>query len=265
MRRFLVWCLAIGILSVLGGCKNDSSMGPGGSGNGTLVVRLTDAPAAYNAIVIVVDSVRVHIDSADSVSGWYTISTSTAMYDLLQFTGGRDTVIATGEIPTGYYSQLRLFINPSSYIVVDGVDLPLIVPSGAESGLKLNIQASIAAGTQYVVALDFDAGHSIVVTGAGRYMLKPVIKVIATPSSGSLSGIVSPAAASPTIWATTGSDTSSTMSDTSGFFKFKYLAPASYAVTFAPADTTFQDTTVNNVTVYAGQNTNLGTVTLHKK
>ena len=167
MRRFLVWWWAIGILLFLGGCKNDNSLGPGGSGTGTLVVRLTDAPAAYDAIVIVVDSVRVHIDSAESVGGWHTISTSPAMYDLLQFTGGKDTVIATGEIPAGYYSQLRLYINPSSFIVVDGVNLPLVVPSGAESGLKLNIQANIAAGTQYVVALDFDASHSIVVTGAG--------------------------------------------------------------------------------------------------
>jgi hypothetical protein len=268
MRNFLAGYLAIALLAVLGGCHTEetSTTGPGGgSGNGTLVVRLTDAPAGYDAVKIAVDSVRVHLDTGDSVSGWHTISRSPAMYDLLQFVGGRDTIIAEGEIPAGYYSQIRLYIGVGSNVVVDGATHPLEIPSGSQSGLKLNLQANIIGGVTYVLVLDFDASRSIVVTGNGRYMLKPVIKLLASAVSGSMTGVVAPAAAVPSIWAIAGTDTSSTIVDTAGFFKFKYLSPTTYSLTIIPADTTYRDTTLTNVIVVAAQNKDVGTITLHQK
>ena len=266
MRRVLAGHIAIALLSLLGSCQKEETLGPGdGSGKGTLAVRLTDAPAGYNSVNIAVDSVRVHVDSGDSISGWYTISRSPAMYDLLQFIGGRDTLIAEGEIPAGYYSQMRLYIGVGSNVVVDGVTHPLEIPSGSQSGLKLNIQATIIGGAKYVLALDFDASRSIVVTGNGRYLLKPVIKTVATAVSGSLTGVVAPAATNPTVWAIAGTDTSSTIADMTGLYRFKYLLPAAYSLTIVPADTTYRDTTLTNVIVVAAVNTDVGTITLHKK
>ncbi len=268
MKRVFVGSFVIPLLLLLVGCEKEDTgaIGPqGASGNGTLVVRLTDSPAAYDAVNIAVDSVRVHISSADTASGWYTISRTPAMYDLLQFMGGKDTIIAEGSIPAGYYSQLRLFIGEGSNVVVDGIPHPLVIPSGSQSGLKLNIQATISAGVAYVLMLDFDANRSIVVTGNGRYMLKPVIKTVALAISGSMSGFVSPAATHPTVWAIAGMDTSSTFADTAGFFRFKFLLPATYMVTIVPADTAYRDTTLTNVQVVAGLNTNVGTVVLHHK
>jgi hypothetical protein len=268
MKRSVFGFFAIALLSFIVGCQQDNSgtTGPGGgTGTGTLSVRLTDAPAAYDSVVIAVDSVRVHIDITDTTGGWYTVSRTPATYDLLQFTGGKDTLIAEGPVPAGYYSQLRLYIGEGSHVVVDGLPIPLFIPSGTQSGLKLNIQTTIVGGVKYVLLLDFDAAHSIVVTGNGRYMLKPVIKVVTTAASGSLSGVVSPAATTPTVWAIAGTDTSGTMSDGTGYFKFAYLAPATYSVTIVPADTTYRDTTLTNVSVSAGYNTNLGTIALQKK
>ena len=266
MQKFLAGYLAIALLALVGGCQKEEALGPGdGSGNGILAVRLTDAPAAYDAVNIAVESVRVHVDSGDSVSGWYTISDSPSMYDLLQFTGGRDTLIAEGEIPAGHYSQIRLLIGNGSNVVVGGVTHPLEIPSGSQSGLKLNIQATIIGGVKYVLLLDFDASRSIVVTGNGRYLLKPVIKTVATAVSGSLTGVVSPAATNPTVWAVAGTDTSSTIADTTGFFIFKYLSPATYSLTIVPADTTYRDTTLANVVVLAAQTTDVGTITLQLK
>ncbi len=257
---------AVALLLLLMSCRNDNTVNPGGgSGNGAIIVRLTDFPAAYDSVVIAVDSVRVHVDQGDSVSGWYTISRSPAMYDLLRFVGGKDTVIAEGAIPAGYYSQLRLYIGTGSHVVVDGMAIPLVIPSGTESGLKINIQATITEGVEYVVVLDFNASQSIVVTGNGRYMLKPVIKALTTAISGSLSGIVAPAAANPTLWAITGTDTTETMADMTGYFKFKYLVPATYTLTIVPADITYRDTTLTNVIVTSAQNTDVGTITLQKK
>ena len=266
MKGRLFWCVAIALLSAFGGCQEDDTTGPGdASGTGILVIRLTDAPAAYDAVNIAVDSVRVHVDSADSISGWHTISRSPAMYDLLQYMGGRDTIIAEGDIPAGYYTQLRLYIGAGSNVVVDGVTYDLEIPSGSQSGLKLNIQAVITEGVKYELVLDFDASRSIVVTGNSRYQLKPVIKTLATAVSGSLTVAVVPATANPTIWVIAGTDSSSSVADTTGLFRFKYLVPTMYSVRIVPGDPAYRETTLTNVNVFAGLNTEVGPIVLQPK
>lgn len=268
MKRAVMGALASGIMLLFGGCQNENATdlgGGAGSGLGTLRVRLIDAPAAYQAVNIYVDSVRVHFESGDTVSGWYTISRTPAVYDLLAYAHGRDTIIAEAAIPAGYYSQLRLYIGSGSNIVKDGLTEPLEIPSGSQSGLKLNIQANIVSGVKYELTLDFDAGRSIVVTGNGRYKLKPVIKVVSTAISGSLSGVVWPDTTNPTVWAIAGTDTSTTATDTTGYFKFPYLVPGLYLLKIVPADTTFLEAIVPNILVTAAQNTDVGTITLKKK
>ena len=94
---------------------------------------------------------------------------------------------------------MRLYTGVGSNVLLDGLTHPLEIPSGSRSGLKLNIQVTITGGVKYVLALDFDASHSIVVTGNGRYMLKPVIKTVATAISGGLTGVVAPASTRPTV------------------------------------------------------------------
>ncbi len=271
MKKTAMRLLASGVILLFGGCQKevaDDTTGPGGgagSGLGTIVVRLIDSPGAYQAVNIFVDSVRVHYESSDTVGGWYTISRTPAVYDLLAYSRGRDTIIAAGAIPAGYYSQMRLYIGSGSHIVKDRLTIPLEIPSGSQSGLKLNIQANIVAGVKYELMIDFDAAQSIVVTGNGRYKLKPVIKVVSTAISGSLSGVVQPDTADAAAWAIAGTDTSTVIADTTGYFKFRYLSPGLYLVKIVPADTTFRDTTLTNVAVAAAQNTDIGVVTLRKK
>lgn len=269
MKRLIVGFFALAIAQVLGGCQKnefDTATGlGGGSGNGTIVVRLTDGPGAYEAVYIVVDSVRVHFESGDTVSGWYTISRIRSEYDLLAYANGKDTIIAESPIPAGYYSQIRLYIGSGSHIAKGGSTSPLEIPSGSQSGLKLNIQANILPGTKYELMLDFDAGQSIVVTGNGRFKLKPVIKVVTTAISGSLTGVVMPDTTDATVWAIAGADTSTTLADTTGLFKFRYLTPGIYILKIVPADITYWDTTLTNVPVAAAQNTDIGTITLRKK
>lgn len=260
-------CLVIAIVLMLGGCeKNDLGTGPGGgSGSGTFVVRLTDAPAGFDAVNIVVDSIRVHFESGDTVGGWYTISRIPAVYNVLAYANGRDTVIAGGPVPAGYYSQLRLYIGSGSEVVKNGVANPLEIPSGSQSGLKLNIQSTVVAGVRYELMLDFDASRSILVTGNGRYMLKPVIKVVTTALSGSLTGVVLPGSADATVSAIAGTDTTTTLADTTGYFRFKYLTPGLYLVRIVPADTAYLSKDLPNVGVAGGQTTDVGTITLQKR
>lgn len=270
MKKILWGSLTLALVLALGGCEKDEvnmATDPvGGPGSGTFVVRLTDGPGGYDAVNIVVDSIRVHYESADSVGGWYTISRMPAVFNLLAYSNGRDTIIAGGPVPAGYYSQMRFYIGSGSEVVKDGIASPLVIPSGSQSGLKLNIQANVVAGTAYEVLLDFDAGRSIHVTGNGRYMLKPVIKVITTAlSTGSLTGVVLPDTVASTVWAIMGTDTSSAFTDATGHFMFRYINPGIYLVKVVPADTTFLGKDLPGVTVLTGQTTDVGTITLQKK
>ncbi|WP_339138193.1 MAG: DUF4382 domain-containing protein [Candidatus Electrothrix sp. GW3-4] len=79
-------------------------------------------------------------------------------------------------------TELRLVLGESSTITVDDESLPLDVPSGQTSGLKLKgedvfpLEGGLLAG----MSLDFDLGKALVVRGkksGSSYKLKPVIKV----------------------------------------------------------------------------------------
>jgi hypothetical protein len=61
-------------------------------------------------------------------------------------------------------------------VVVGGVESPLDIASGAQTGIKILLDADIAAGMTYTLVLDYDADKSIKSTGKG-YLMTPVIRV----------------------------------------------------------------------------------------
>jgi hypothetical protein len=223
----------------------------------------------FDEVNIQVDSVQAHINSSDSLHGWYTLNRTPATYDLLKLVNGADTVIGRAELPTGKYSQIRLYIGSGSNVVVDAVQYPLEIPSGIQSGLKLNIHATIQPNVTYTLMLDFDAAQSIVVTGSHSYKLKPVIRTVASVTIGNMIGTVHPVSTNPTIWAYSQSDTLTTATGTSGGFKLAYLLPATYTVQIIPSDTTYRDTTLTyrdttlmGVLVTVGNTKSIGPVSL---
>ncbi len=262
--------LLIGSLSFLAvlvaGCSKSSPTSSNGSG--TFQVNMIDSPGAFDAVNIVVDSVQAHIASSDTTSGWVTLNSTGGTYDLLQLVNGVSAVIGKAAVPAGTYSQVRLFIGSGSDVVIGGVSYPLTIPSGVQSGLKLNVDATIQSNITYILTLDFNVNQSIVVTGnplSGQFILKPVIRVVTTASNGAIAGIVLPDSSRPSITAFSSSDTVSTVADTSGKFTVGYLPSGSYSLSIVPADTTLNDTMITNVSVTNGQTTNVGTVTLTNK
>lgn len=234
--------------------------------SGILKVRLIDSPANYSEVNIVVDSVQAHISTSDSTNGWYTLNNTPSTYDLLKLVNGVNAVIGEDTLPAGNYSQIRLYIGNGSSIVANSQTIALKIPSGRQSGVKLNVNATVKPGITYILTLDFDASRSIVQAGkSGKYLLKPVIRVVTTATTGIISGSVSPDSVSAEVWAITGTDSVSTSTDTSGGFQLQYLAPVTYSVYIAPKDTVYKDTTITNVIVTASNTTNLGTIVLTKK
>ena len=109
--------------------------------------------------------------------------------------------------------------------------------------------------------LDFDAAKSIVKTGNGKYILKPVIRVIPSTVSGALTGVISPAESNSKIYAITGTDTVGTVADTTGKFFFYGMPAGTYKVNIAP-QSPYLPKTIENVQIVTGSVNNLGVITV---
>jgi hypothetical protein len=194
------------------------------------------------------------------------INNDAATYDLLTLRNGASVILGNNSLDPGTYTQIRLIIGTGSNVVVDGTTHPLVIPSGAQTGIKLNHQFEIQSGVLYELILDFDAGRSIVQTGNNQYILKPVIRVVPMVISGSISGRINPSVAAGYIYAISGTDTAGTVAEPiTGSFKLMALLQKNYRVEVFSALSVYNDTTITNVFVNATQNTDLGTITLSAK
>ncbi|WP_297087873.1 DUF4382 domain-containing protein [uncultured Draconibacterium sp.] len=149
------------------------------SGNGTIIVNLTDAPGDYDAVLVDVQELRININDADTTEGeWVDLELDTmGQIDLLMFTDGNSIQLSDDEITAGYLTQIRMVLGENNQIVIDGDTLELDTPSAQQSGLKVNVHDSIADGETFNMLLDFDAEKSVVEKGNGSYSLKPVLTV----------------------------------------------------------------------------------------
>jgi hypothetical protein len=258
-KRILVFAslLAFGLSS----CQKDESIG-----KAILKVRLTDAPADYEAVNVDVQGIEVN-RGQDEKEGWVRLENIYAgVYDLLKLTNGLDTLLASEELPVGKISQIRLILGKNNSLQMKGEKIVLQTPSGEQSGLKVNVHTTLQEGIVYTLLLDFDAARSIVKSGnSGNYILKPVIRSIVEAQSGAIKGMVSPANAAGVIYAIAGTDTVSTYADaTTGGFLLKGLQAGTYKVVLAEQEV-YQEKTIENVTVTIGTISSIGTLEVSSK
>jgi len=255
--------LALVSITIWTSCSDQSTNVEPVDQNGRLKMYLVDSPSTLDSVIICVTRVEVHKSGSDSTSGWFVINDSTRYFDLLLLTNGASAVLGDTSLAPGQYTQIRLIIGEGSYVIDQGVKHDLEIPSGSQTGLKLIHQFTIESGKLYELLLDFNVDKSIIITGNGKYKLKPTIRVVPIVISGSISGQVLPLDAQPTIWTIYGTDTITTYSDLQGFFKLMALNQGIYDVNIIPADTMmYRDTVVTNVQVIANQNTDIGTIIL---
>ncbi len=253
----------VGLLIVTGmiltGCSSDDEVGMA-----TIQVSLVDAPAEYQAVNIEILEVRIN-SSADT--SWVALeSASTGIFDVLKLTNGEEVFLGEVELPEGELSQVRLLLGDNNTLTIDGETVDLKVPSGSQSGLKLNVNANISAGVTYKLVLDFDASKSIVKAGnSGKYNLKPVIRAAMEAQTGAISGSISPAEAEAIIYAISGTDSVSSYPDGSGSFIIRALDAGTYDVTAVISDTAmYQNGIIEGVNVEIGAVQDIGTLDLSK-
>lgn len=231
-----------------------------------LEVRLTDDPANFDAVNIDIREVLINVTGEDD-KGWQNLAgVHQGVYNLLDLVNDKDTLLVNADVPSGRIQQMRLVLGPNNSVVVDGVTIPLQTPSAQQSGLKLNIHQDVAGGVLYTLVLDFDAARSIVQTGNGKYILKPVIRTVLKAAGGSITGAVLPDSVRTAVFAIQGTDTlAGTVTGANGGYLIRGLNAGSYTVGYAPLDTLFNGQSKGSIIVNTGQVTKIDTVRLVKK
>lgn len=238
------------------------------TGTGTLEVRMVDAPIDNaKEVNVVINSVQVNNTETDT--GWVTVNEPNQSYNLLSLTNGAYAVLGQAELEPGTYEQIRLVLASGGHNIVfeDGTSESLTVPSGAQSGLKLNVNAEIEAGFTYTLILDFNASKSVVKAGnSGKYLLKPVIRATNEAVTGKIVGTVLPAEAKSEIHAIVDQDTvATTFADsTDGTFELVALEAGTYSVGIDPRTEGFAGQDTSGVEVTVGEASDIGTVELEQ-
>lgn len=261
MKKNILSFLSIAVilsgLLVMSSCKKDDA--EESTGQTEYRVKMTDAPGNFTEVNVHIKQIRVHNDA----QGWIDLPTTEGVYNLLDFANGIDTLIASSTMPSGTVSQIRFVLGDSNSVVVDGVTHDLTVPSGEQSGLKLQVHQELIPDLTYTVLIDFDAAMSVVLTGNGKYILKPSLKVITQGIDGGITGDLDPNGVFANIYAVKGTDTTGGVPDSLGMYTINGLEPGTYDVIINPVSP-YKPDTIKGVSVTAGVITNVGVTTLQQ-
>ena len=248
----------------------------GPDGPATLKVLLTDAAADY-VDAAWVDIGRVDLLPADDEGEIVTLTEdgTDGMVDLLTLQGDATEQLADTMIEPGVYKQLRLIVDSARVELIDGYTFRdgstsrwLKVPSGAQTGIKLNLEgvegdeANADGGVniipgETVLVVDFDVNQSFRIQGnpetpAGIHgmLFKPLLRVTVEDVAGSISGTVSGAAdsidvegltvtAEPTGTGTVEgyqTRTATALTAEDGTYTLHFLVPGEYEVSVEAAE-----------------------------
>ena len=174
IRILLTLLLVVGATAIGVGCDSNVS-----AKEGTIEVRVTDAPPDYDIATIDIkfNSVAVHKVDGENGGKWIIIPIENGQFDLLQLqVEGHEALLGQStEDMAGRYTQLRIIIESISVTVNGEGEVPeIVLPSGE---LKFNRLFEVVGGENTILLLDFDAAESIVTTGAGKLIFQPVVKL----------------------------------------------------------------------------------------
>jgi hypothetical protein len=220
MKLFKSFAIFVLLFGTIGFLACDGGGSSGGGGTGTVALSLTDsATDDYRAVYVTIEDVQICEKAAENAPDndckWRSLQSEgnqplpIKTYNLLSLVNGVTEAIGSNEFDEGEYNQIRLIIgdtpelennllgNPhpeANYVILnDGANtiMPLKIPSGPETGIKLVHPFLVEAGKIIELVLDFDADRSVIKAGnSGKYILKPTIKVFETEDKIDVYGIV---------------------------------------------------------------------------
>ena len=266
MKTFLFIFVLIGLFLV-SGCGDST----GNSGNGTLSLKITDAPFPVDwldSALVTINKIEIRQKGeADSGKPYIVLSEEEFNINLLDLRNGITEDILEIDIPAGSYDLVRLYVKSARVKFKDGNESTLTVPSGAQTGIKVFISPDIqvTGGLTSELLLDFDLGKSFHFTGNPQtpeevkgVKFKPVVRAVNVSVAGRISGNVSDTSgtvvANAQVWISRDTVITSTYSDISGAYQIIGMEAGLYDISAGKMG--YDSLTVNDIEVVAGNLTN---------
>lgn len=294
MRLAMLTVTMVGSL-LLAGC---SGGGGDDAGNGRVNLSITDAPVDDVDSVVIQFSGVAFKRAGAAAEVVQNLTPSPRQIDLLQYQEGRAALLLDQvTLPAGNYEWVRLIVDNEpnvrdSYLLLDnGQECEVRVPSGAESGLKLNRGFTLAASGMVALTIDFDLRKSLHAPPGQQgstpsctqaYLLRPTLRIVDDANVGAIAGSIDSALVTaeclPKVYVFSGTDVVADDIDESGAapdvdpvvvagvtvgsasaygYRAAFIPPGPYTVAFTcsnddpVADETLTFVTPQNVTVQA--------------
>ncbi|MDO8435245.1 MAG: DUF4382 domain-containing protein [bacterium] len=177
MNKKILAILSATLSLVLMGASCSSqttTSGNEGTKDGSVVISITDA-AANMGNVTAISLTENKIELHNKTEGWVTASDSTNTFKLLELKAeNKSALVATVDVAPGTYDQLRMSVVNVKVTTKDGVTAEAKLPSN-QLTLKSNVE--VHSGATSSVNMDFLADVSLHVTGKGKFIFAPVVKI----------------------------------------------------------------------------------------
>ncbi|MEJ6952515.1 DUF4382 domain-containing protein [Natronospora cellulosivora (SeqCode)] len=203
MKKYFSLFLLIVPILIFTGCS--SILGNLNDGSGELALFIADRPVNnVDKVLVSLSEVQVKRDN----SPWETINDFNEYdgekeFDLLTLRFG-EALLGQKTLPSGQYSEIRLIVaadedgNPglnagkSRVIYNDGSEEAIFIPSGTQTGLKINHNFTIQDGSFTRLILDADVSKIMHAAGnSGNIILRSTaIEVVDKVISGNIEGRV---------------------------------------------------------------------------
>ncbi len=189
--------IAVGVLFAMGGCGGGSSSG---DSTGTLNVAITDA-AVDQVKEVWVEFSEVTLKPVDGDEIVFTFDPAKNIDLLTLQDGNTEGLLPDARVPVGEYVWMRLGVNAKfdnvfdSYVRKnDDIQVELRIPSGSETGLKLQNGFTITQDQSTNLVIDWDLRQALVdPIGQPGWYLRPALRVTDMAAYGTLQGSVAEA------------------------------------------------------------------------
>ena len=275
MKRLFLIIFTAALVLIVSSCSKTND-----SGNGRLIVKITDAPFPVDMVesaevTITKIEIRKAGDGISDGTPFNVIWEGSETFDLLDLRNGVVEDLLNIDIPEGEYNLIRLYVDEASLKVRDGDNFSLKIPSGKQTGIKIFIRPGLVVegGLTSELLLDFDLSRSFLMKGnmdspAGikGFAFKPVIRAVNNSTAGRLEGKVTDKnnvkikAASIIVKQDT--VVASAIADTMGYYAIIGLPSGTYSVIAAKEN--YDTVKVDGVKIIQGNRTILNFILPNK-
>ena len=285
MKISLNWLAAMSgtaLLMVFLACNKENSPDSASipAGQSKMSIYMTDGPIQFYKVLIDIRQVAIKIDTAmhqDDADNdrewsddwkntiWDTLQITPGVYDLLSLRNGVDTLLASGNYPSGKVVKVRITLGSDNTIYTDSLTSYPLVVLGSHPFFDINVRREHVfdvSNNEFKLWLDFNL-HKSIFFWSGTFYMTPYIIIFNDHTTGRVAGLVLPPGASPLIQAYNATDTVYAVPNWGGGYLLRGMNPGSYSISVM-GHNGYNDTTLSNIVVESGQITKAPTATLHK-